>query len=76
MLFGLTGINAKEFPIVVDGLEGSAVLHQKCTAIEKFNDALKEKVANIKDTLSSCENGAGLAAPQVGYSDRIFAIKP
>ena len=57
-------------PIVQTGEE---VLRQKCALVEKFDAELHALLDDMKDTLKDAQ-GAGLAAPQVGVSKRIFII--
>jgi peptide deformylase len=55
------------------------VLKQKATPISKVDKNVKETVKNMIETLKSREtpevSGAGLAAPQVGVSKRVFIVK-
>ena len=57
-------------PIVQTGAE---VLRQKCETVEKFDAELHNLLNDMRDTLKDAQ-GAGLAAPQVGVSKRIFLI--
>ncbi|MBR2384788.1 MAG: peptide deformylase [Clostridia bacterium] len=57
-------------PIVQTGAE---VLRQKCAEVEKFDAELHSLLDDMKDTLKDAQ-GAGLAAPQVGVSKRIFIV--
>jgi len=52
-------------------LLGDPVLREKATAVEGFDEELKTLVRDMFDTMVA-EEGAGLAAPQVGVSKRIF----
>ncbi|MBC6399843.1 MAG: peptide deformylase [Ekhidna sp.] len=56
------------FPIV---LYGDPILKKKATAIKKGNDAIKEFVESMFETMYEAQ-GVGLAAPQVGHSIRLF----
>ncbi len=57
-------------PIVQTGEE---VLRQKCSPVEKFDSQLHKLLNDMRDTLKDAK-GAGLAAPQVGVSKRIFIV--
>lgn len=48
------------------------VVAKKVTKIDKD---IKKEMEILKDTLESCKNGAGLAATQMGFKDRIIAVK-
>ena len=50
---------------------GDPFLRKKAVRIEEINDELKERVANMTETLYA-ENGIGLAATQVHYDARLF----
>lgn len=52
---------------------GDAVLRQKCAPVEKFDEALWKLLDDMKDTVKS-EEGAGLAAPQIGVSLRVVVV--
>lgn len=52
---------------------GDPVLAQICTPVRKFDDALRTLVADMFDTMYAAP-GRGLAAPQIGLTDRIFVI--
>ncbi len=49
--------------------EGDEVLRQKCFAVESFDEKLWTLLDDMKDTVKK-EEGAGLAAPQVGILRR------
>ena len=50
---------------------GHPVLREKAKPVEKTGTAeLRELVADMKDTMAA-KNGAGLAAPQIGVSQRV-----
>ena len=57
-------------PIVQTGEE---VLRKKCAEVEKFDLELHNLLNDMRDTLKAAQ-GAGLAAPQVGVSKRIFIV--
>lgn len=52
---------------------GDEVLRKKCVAVEEFNDDLRGLLDDMKQTLADAK-GAGLAAPQVGKSLRVFVV--
>jgi len=52
---------------------GNDVLREQSKKVEKFDDALKEFVDNMFETLR-VSNGIGLAAPQVGVSKKLFIV--
>jgi peptide deformylase len=50
---------------------GHPVLRERARPVEKFGTPeLRELLADMKDTMAS-KNGAGLAAPQIGVSERV-----
>jgi len=50
---------------------GHPVLREKAKAVESFDSPeLHALIADMKDTMAA-ENGAGLAAPQIGVSQRV-----
>ena len=52
---------------------GDEVLRQKCLPVEVFDEKLHELLNDMKDTVKK-ENGAGLAAPQIGILRRIAVV--
>lgn len=51
-----------------------SVLHKKTEQIKNFNDPeLNKLIADMKDTVIE-QDGAGLAAPQIGVSKAVFVI--
>lgn len=50
---------------------GSEVLRKKAEPIENFDENLLQLIRDMKETMLEY-NGAGLAAPQVGVSKRLF----
>ena len=58
-------------PIIQTGAE---VLRKKCEEVTSFDLKLCNLLNDMKDTLKDAK-GAGLAAPQVGVSKRIFIIE-
>lgn len=53
---------------------GDEVLREECKEIKKFDSALRMLTEAMVETLID-ENGVGLAAPQVGVSDKLFVVK-
>ena len=53
--------------------EGDEVLRQICFPVENFDGKLHELLNDMKDTVKK-EDGAGLAAPQVGVLRRVVVI--
>lgn len=53
---------------------GDEVLRTKCFPVEEFDDNLRLLLDDMKDTLIK-EDGAGLAAPQVGVLRRVAVVK-
>jgi len=52
---------------------GDPVLRKETTAIENISDDIKELVSNMFDTMYAAQ-GIGLAAPQVGRSERVAVV--
>lgn len=52
---------------------GDEVLKQRCAEVKKFDKALAELLDDMKETVRA-ENGAGLAAPQIGVPERVVVI--
>lgn len=50
------------------------VLRQKTRRVKQFNQALRTLVDDMWATLEAAGNGVGLAAPQIGVSQRVVAI--
>jgi peptide deformylase len=53
---------------------GAEVLRQVATPAED-NEESRQIIQDLKDTISTIPNGAGLAAPQIGESIRIFVTR-
>lgn len=53
---------------------GDEVLRKKCRPIEKIDDRVITLLEDMADTLHSTENGAALAAPQIGVLRRAVVI--
>lgn len=51
------------------------VLRKKTTEIKSVDTDLLNEIEILKQQLVEAENGAGLAAPQIGISKRFFGIK-
>lgn len=52
---------------------GEEVLRRKCEPVRVFGQELFELLDDMKQTVRA-ENGAGLAAPQIGIAERIVVI--
>ena len=52
---------------------GDDVLRQKCFPVEAFDEELVKLLDDMKDTVKK-EQGAGLAAPQVGVLRRVVVV--
>lgn len=52
---------------------GEPVLREKCEEIKSFNKELSDLLDDMKETVRA-ENGAGLAAPQIGLNKRVVVI--
>ncbi len=52
---------------------GDDVLRQKCFPVEKFDESLIRLLDDMKDTVKK-EQGAGLAAPQIGVLRRVVVV--
>ena len=52
---------------------GDEVLRQKCLPVEAFGEGLHVLLDDMKDTVKA-EQGAGLAAPQIGLSMRMVVV--
>ncbi|RYG64395.1 peptide deformylase, partial [bacterium] len=53
---------------------GDPVLRKKAGAVDKLTPADKKLIKDMYDTMEAAD-GAGLAAPQVGVSKRIFVFR-
>lgn len=58
-------------PIVITG---EHVLHRPSGRVEAFDDALRDLVADLYDTMDAA-HGVGLAAPQIGVPLRLFVYE-
>ena len=52
---------------------GDPVLRKTCEKVTRFDEKLCGLLDDLKDTLFK-EEGAGLAAPQIGVSLRVFVV--
>ena len=52
---------------------GEEVLRQDCQIVKSFNNELHALLKDMKETVRA-ENGAGLAAPQIGIPIRVVVI--
>ena len=52
---------------------GDEVLRQRCFEVENFDESLCRLLDDMKDTVKK-EQGAGLAAPQVGVLRRVVVV--
>lgn len=55
-------------PIVITG---EPVLHRRAEPVERFDDDLRDLVADMFETMDAA-HGVGLAAPQIGVGLRVF----
>ena len=55
-------------PVVITG---EPVLHRRAEPVTEFDDALRELIADMYETMDAAR-GVGLAAPQIGVGLRIF----
>lgn len=55
-------------------LLGDAVLRDNTHKVTRFNDNLRALVEDMAETMRS-SNGVGLAAPQVGISERVIVVE-
>lgn len=53
--------------------EGDKVLREKCLEVKRFDSELSKLLDDMKDTVKA-EQGAGLAAPQIGVNLRVVVI--
>lgn len=50
------------------------ILRKKSRVVEKVDDKVRQILNDMADTMYNTENGAGLAAPQVGILKRLVVI--
>lgn len=53
---------------------GDEILRKKCRSVEEVNDRIKQILDDMLETLQNTENGAAIAAPQVGILMRLVVI--
>ncbi len=53
---------------------GDPILTRRAIAVDRITNVERKLIANMKDTMEAVD-GAGLAAPQVGVSKRIFVFR-
>ena len=58
-------------PIVITG---EPVLHRPAALVGAFDDALRQLVADMYETMDAA-HGVGLAAPQIGVALRLFVYE-
>jgi peptide deformylase len=51
------------------------VLRKKCLEIKEVDEVLLGEIRDLAEVLEKSENGAGLAAPQIGISKKFLGIK-
>jgi peptide deformylase len=51
------------------------VLRKKCQEIKEVDEILLSEIEQLREILEKSENGAGLAAPQIGISKKFLGIK-
>lgn len=51
------------------------VLRKKSEKVERIDEVLLKEIEELREILEAAENGAGLAAPQIGISKRFLGIK-
>lgn len=55
-------------------LNGDPILRQKCLPIRRVDDRVRAVLRDMTDTLHASENGAAIAAPQVGLPFQLVVI--
>lgn len=50
------------------------ILRKKCREVEKVDDRIRELLEDMMDTLHTTENGAALAASQIGILKRLVVV--
>jgi peptide deformylase len=53
---------------------GDEVLRKKCKPVTEVNDRIRMLLEDLEDTLKCDDNGAGLAAPQIGILRRLIVV--
>ena len=54
---------------------GDPILREKAAEVRRFNKNLHDLLDGMLETLRSCGNGVGIAAPQVGVSKRVVVME-
>lgn len=55
-------------------IEGDEILRKKSKVVEVIDDKIRQILDDMTETMYSIENGAGLAAPQIGILKRLVVI--
>lgn len=55
--------------------EDAATLRRKSELVGKLNKRVQNLIQDLKDTLSACPDGAGLAAPQINEHQRVVVVR-
>lgn len=55
--------------------ENEAALRKKSEPVRVVNRQIKRLIQDLKDTLIDCDNGIGLAAPQINVHNRVVAVR-
>ena len=66
-------VSAEPFPSIC--VYGHPVLRQNAAKVEKFDQNLKQTADRLLQTLRITGDGVGLAAPQVGLSQRLVVVE-
>jgi peptide deformylase len=56
-------------------LENEAALREKSRPVGRVTRRVKGLARDLKDTLSDCTNGVGLAAPQIAVHSRVVVVR-
>ena len=54
--------------------EGDEILRKKCKKVEEVDDHIRMILDDMLDTLHNTEDGAAIAAPQIGILKRLVVI--
>ena len=54
--------------------EGDEILRKKCKKVEEVDDHIRMILDDMLDTLHNTEDGAAIAAPQIGIVQRLVVI--
>lgn len=55
-------------------LEGDEILRKRSKVVEVIDDKIRQLLDDMAETMYSTDNGAGLAAPQIGILKRLVVI--